>query len=246
MWFFGKSKKDKKVESQSLLINKSSSDLIAAAKETTRMAVELVTTLQLQAEDATKQLISTSNLVQDALIATTHTGIITSANTAACRLLNTSENYLIGSRLTDFFLVSSEMTEVFSYISVYSQITMEYDIELSASITVSPKYDGSMTYILLIKDTALENQLEEIRLKYEAIKNSNTSAIFVLDFRYEVIELNDEARSICKMSTVKFDNTILTTDVITIAAIEYSVESSVITHNGKTCYVVIMSEICEC
>lgn len=247
MFWFTKPKSTKRIK-QDAMIHDSQKALIEAAKETTGAAIELAEMLKIKAEDTEKQLKTTSNLVQDVIIATDSNGIITSANNAACRLLNQPERIILGTYISSYFDISNDMAKTHEIISSRCSIILKSDttIKLAAAISESPKLEGTITYVLLIKDVGFEHQLAEIKIKYETIKNSNLIAIFVLDTNYNIIETNQEARNIIKYYDIQFTSNLINQTSITFLNKEYNLSKTDIAHNNKSCYVLLMSPLCDC
>lgn len=245
--FFKNKKKIKdKHNRQDVLVMASQQALLAAAAETTKMAVEVADALKAKFLDTERQLLSTSNLVQDAIVVTDSEFKIKNTNPSACRLFDKTESVIIDTNLSDYFIISDGYGDIKHMIDGCSLIKLKIsDVKIRADYTHSPRSSGDKAYIFLFKDITLENQLEELRIKYNVVTNTNPTAIFLLDSAFSVIETNEEARNILKYYAISFDHTILSTSKLLYSNKQYSVIISPIEHLGKICHVVFLTK-CDC
>jgi PAS domain-containing protein len=243
--FFKSKRLTDKHKRQDALVIASQQALLSAARETTKMAVEVADALQTRVLDTERQLYATSNLVQEAIVVTDSDLKIKNTNSSACRLFDKNESSIIDTCLSDYFIID-DYDSIKHLIDTSSQVQLKSsDVKIKADYTYSPKSSGDTAYIFLFKDISLENQLEELRVKYDVVTNTSPMAIFLLDSHFSVIETNEEARNIIKYYSVKFDEQILDNDSIVFSGNTYSINSTKIDHLGKTCYVVFMSS-CDC
>lgn len=244
-FFKNKRKLLDKHKRQDILVIASQQALLSAAEETTKMAVEVADALKAKFMDTERQLLSTSNLVQDAIVVTDADFKIKNTNPSACRLFDKTEALVIDSNLSDYFIID-DYPDVKHMIDLNSMVKLKMsDVKIKADYTHSPRSSGGTAYIFLFKDITLENQLEEMRIKYDVVTNTNPTAIFLLDSSFSVIETNEEARHILKYYSVTFDNSILTKNKIEYSTRNYSVITSPIEHLGKLCHVVFLTS-CSC
>lgn len=245
-FFKNKRKLIDKHKRQDILVIASQQALLSAAEETTKMAVEVADALKSRFLDTERQLLSTSNLVQDAIVVTDSEFKIKNTNPSACRLFDKSESVIIDASLSDFFIIDDGYADIKHMIDGCALVKLKVsDVKIKADYTHSPRSSGDNAYIFLFKDITLENQLEELRLKYDVVTNTSPTAIFLLDSTFSVIETNEEARNILKYYSVSFDHTILATKKLSYSYKNYSVITSPIEHLGKLCHVVFLTK-CDC
>lgn len=210
--WWGKAKPvDSRDEERMRKVQESQSALLSAATTTADVAQDVTLKLKARLDDSLRQLELTSNLLSDALITCSSTGVITTFNPAAERIFKWASQDIIGKDLSVLFRnhagkknTNDEIIECLNSEQPDDSITnLMSRIEcvrgrrktgelfyVDGDLTFLGRQDGTTIVMILIKDITtrveLQKQLHVSETRYRGIFESSFDGILVVQNFYVV------------------------------------------------------------
>lgn len=207
-WWRKEKPLDPREEERMRKVQESQSALLNAATTTADVAQDVTLKLKARLDDSLRQLELTSNLLSDALITCTSSGIITTFNPAAERIFNWAAQDIVGKDLATLFrdqagkkktndeiieclnAEPSELESIARIECVRGRRRSGEPFYVDGDLTFLERQDGTTIVMILIKDITtrveLQKQLQLSETRYRGIFESSFDGILVVQNFYVV------------------------------------------------------------
>lgn len=207
-WWRKEKPLDPREEERMRKVQESQFALLNAATTTADVAQDVTLKLKARLDDSLRQLELTSNLLSDALITCTSSGVITTFNPAAERIFNWPSQDIVGKDLTILFrdqtgkkktndeiidCLNAEPSELDSMTRiecVRGRRRSGESFYVDGDLTFLERQDGTTIVMILIKDITtrveLQKQLQLSETRYRGIFESSFDGILVVQNFYVV------------------------------------------------------------